>query len=682
MKKILFLLIAMAAAAVSLMAQTPQKIVPPSIAILMPEKVEMDDFCKMYGGQAIKTDSADSKYFNKEQMLREGNTEKLINQFEVTNNKTLAERQLGITAIFLEKMINGMTYTASKEKIGQGKVELIDQILPQNLSAQHNFAVKNGVRFVLNPKKYIFKGSKKEVRQSIELVLYDTVLRKNIAVKTLSIDEDYNNVFTLNMFEKTNKKIQMNSEAVFLKLPMDILELIMANTLLTPKDMKSIKNTQKAQKAKIDSLYTAQPNPEIVALAMPLLEEDYKEDLELQAKGNYERITKPLSKNFYGTFFNEDKTKFIAFFAQNIMEEDTDYKGKLFGRVVTRTGPSLEGQYFVGIYKNKKWYIEKISKFHYPEDKKKECLVWKKDDFLREMKSFFNEKNEPNPGFWQKEEFKTMQDVQKGLADRIIYEEQEDAKYNRAENIKQQQKMLKQFENQLELLRTGTKIKQNRYSDNPAEGMTDTIGLKEQIEYTKDGLIRLENNEDKSSPYSMVKNLQEESAFYQDQYPEGYELVVKMQLDSIKREIDDFEDDLRDKEVRPFLQKMLRQRPDLYQDTKDWQTGFDDNRNFLSNKKHYFIATTQVFGERKVGGVYKHHYLLLDIQTKKWYEWTYPETNKPSIPAKEQWRANAVFEQLAKWNDNYPMLNDPAFWANYVLKQNDGAYLYLKPIAD
>jgi hypothetical protein len=28
------------------------------------------------------------------------------------------------------------------------------------------------------------------------------------------------------------------------------------------------------------------------------------------------------------------------------------------------------------------------------------------------------------------------------------------------------------------------------------------------------------------------------------------------------------------------------------------------------------------------------------------------------------------------------MLNDPAFWANYVLKQNNDAYLYLKPIAD
>jgi hypothetical protein len=682
MKKIFFLLIAIVVANVSLMAQTPQKIIAPTIAIVMPAQVEMNEFGKMYSGQAIKTDSTDEEPFDKAKMLKEGNTEKLIRQFEIANHKTIAERQLGISAIFLEKMLNGMTNTSTNEKIGQGKVELIDQILPQNLAAQHDFAVKNGVRYVLNPKKYIFKGNKKEIKQSIELVLYDTILRKNIVVKTLSLDKDYKNIFTMNLFEKTNKKIRINSEIVFLKLPMDILELIVANTLLTPKDIENVQKDQKSQQSHIDSSYTAQPNPEIVALAMPLLERDYQKDLKLQAKGNYERITKPLSENFYGTFFNADKTKFIAYFAQNIMLQDRDYKGKLLGKTVTRTGPVLEGQYFVGIYKNKKWYIEKNSKFQYTEDKKKECLVRKKNDFIREVKEFFNKNGELSPKFWQKEAFKTMKDVQKEIEIKIEEAEAEDAKYSRAEDIKQQKQMLQQFENKLESLRTGKKDTQNRYEYSVADGMMDTTQLKEQIEFTKENITNLENNKDKSNPYSRTRSLQEERDFYQDQYPEGYELVMKIQLDSIKKEISNFENNLQDTEIEPFLERIAQKRPDLYQKTDDWEINKNRFNGFLSNKKYYFLTTTQVVGERKVGCVFKHHYLFLDIETKKWYEWTYPQTNKLQIPENEQWCANAAFEHLAKWNHNYPTLSDPAFWINYVLKQDDGRYLYLKLISE
>jgi hypothetical protein len=681
MKKILFLLIAMAATAVSLMAQTPQKIVPPSIAILMPEKVEMDDFGRKTSENLIKSIQNDSFLLKSKADFDGKDSIFIVYQLNMAESKTIAEYHLRSAAIMLEAMLDGATFNDTNEKVGKSKVVLIDQTLPQNLSAQHDCAVKNGVRYVLNPKKFTLKGSEKDLKQSMELVLYDTLLRKNIAVKTLNLNE-YNYNFLMGGVNQTIKEpISIDYNTLSTKIQFDILDMIISNAVYNEKEVKGIKKQQKSNESKIDALYTAQPNPEIVALAMPLLEKAYEKDLKRQAKGNAWCIAKPLSENFYGTFFNQDKTKFIAFFAQNVMRENRYYTDNELSEA-TRTGPFLQGEYFVGIYKNKKWYIKNTSEFNYEVDKKKEYLALKKEEFVRKMKGILNEKGEINASFWQKEEFRTMKDKIKEVEEEIEKSRQEDKKYSRAKDIKGQKKMLQQYEAQLEALKTGKTIRQNPYEDNPAERMTDTTQLKEQIAYTKERILIKENDTDTSNPYSMTKYQEDKRTFYLDQYPEGDELVMKMQLDSIKKEIDDFEDALQDTSVKPLLQQLVQKRPDLYQNSDNWEVNKNRFSVSLTNKKHYFVTTTEVIGERKRGGVFKHHYLLLDIQTKKWYEWTYPETNKPSIPEKEQWRANAVFEQLAKWNDNYPMLNDPTFWANYVLKQDDGAYLYLKPIPD
>jgi hypothetical protein len=694
MKNNLFLLIAMTFITVSLMAQTPKKIVAPSIAILMPEKVEVDAACEKITKKPAYIILAINPNDTTEEELDTLDMNYAVNKAY----KASEQRAKPIMDKILKKPIPGFLLGSIAIAIQESiftleghKVVFMDTILSADLEIERQFARKNKVRFILNPQKFSANKQGEYPNISLGMILYDSLTHKNSVIENINSNDKHTNVFTQHYIRSGICRPRGDFMADFLCHSERVLSIttdtIMYKMFYDDKIVQAKINLQQMKIAKTDSLFKAKPDPKILELLMPVIESEYQNHVSRYKNidGSPSNIEHYTEKDCYNASFNADKTKFIAFFTLTQKEpdysEETPRRSRSSNFVVADKTPSafarkrkvsenqkmidvISPRIYTGIFENGKWYIGNGNNFNMALVEKDLLSVQKQEFFGNTVGLLQDTSLAMNPEFWYKNRFRSMQGKIAELAQQIKDEERNDAFAEKQYSPDYIQK---------EIDKITAKLK-------TPEGKRGKNMLKQNLKFYKKQLEEIKKQPKYEPMLGRADRFQEEYTFYKNEYPKGYELVMKMQLDSIKNEINNLENILEDTEIEPFLAKLKQKRPDLYQEADNWDLSTSSSHSILSNKKHYFLTTTEVIGERKRGGVFKHHYLLLDIENKKWYEWTYPETNKPNIPAKDQWRADAVFEQLAKWNHYYPTLSDADFWANYVLKQADGKYLHLKPV--
>lgn len=662
MKKNITITIAFCAAASVLFAQTERKIVLPTIAVVLPAKVEMDNFCTKMSAKTMSS-------------IREHDTmqydlDTILNRESFYFSEKVAKpiRSVVVKKDFPAVSIGGIAMEIQEQlwKMGQQRVILKDTILGADTNALYQFAKQQAVRYVLQPHFFTMQKGKDRALMTVEYSLYDTLVHQNIILNTKTEAADAHKMMILgaDLYNRCESKyvkgFEDKSVCYMGRLARTVADSVLCRALNNDALIKQKIDLFYLKKAKMEALRQAKPDERVFPIVLPFLEEHYNSEIAFFKRviNHKPRMIPHYSaKDCHTAFFNADKTKFVALFATNIMIKQMDYtdnKEKMMRAVAV----SL----CAGIHQNGKWYIKQSGN----------NMTHLEADFNNMIKADFDNKTAgylqdtslaENPAFWQKGDFRDMKEAIAEIEVELKDELLRDKLYSKFEAIKNMKNDLKRYGNRLNSKESKAQIKQ-------------------QIKFMTEEIADMQENPDSSRHDGHTDRLKTQRTFLQNEHPEGYELVTNLQLDSLQAEIRLLHSTLKDT-AEVFTEKLSIKRPDLYQNTEEWEINGALFKTFIGNKKYYFITTSQNKSAKNAKywqEIYEHHYLLFDIENKKWWEWTYPKNNRVAIPEREQWRSSAIFEQLAKWNGNYPMLNDPNFWANYVLKQENGSYLYLKPV--
>ncbi|MBI3718108.1 MAG: hypothetical protein HY252_05885 [Sphingobacteriales bacterium] len=130
----------------------------------------------------------------------------------------------------------------------------------------------------------------------------------------------------------------------------------------------------------------------------------------------------------------------------------------------------------------------------------------------------------------------------------------------------------------------------------------------------------------------------------------------------------------------PFIEKLQIKHPELYKECYGLY-GVDYTLIFPESKSYTII----VFQKRDANGNYTIEYFLFLNQSKKIYKWIYfnPEVTNYSFHYALEIIKN--LEKISNWNDcgflnSSWTMDDPKFWNEYVLKMQDGKFLYLEEV--
>lgn len=242
-------------------------------------------------------------------------------------------------------------------------------------------ATKHQTQFVLNfPSINTFSG-KKGKQSKIRVQLYDLEQNK------ILLDQEFSGNSENPGFEFTcnDGSFECTINNALSQALTTVISLIASNnkTLIREKELAV------ERKKILEKLFSKEPDGDITSIITT------HSDL--------------VPKGYFQGFRNEDKTKFIAFFAiENGKKEDGERNIELI--MDNESTPNLKTFVVVGIFYNNKWYI-----------KKEKIIFFEAKDFLSGKKEYFNRlqdwnyfkenTTEINPDFWETYFFKKVADV-------------------------------------------------------------------------------------------------------------------------------------------------------------------------------------------------------------------------------------------------------------------------------
>ncbi|MBX9853626.1 MAG: hypothetical protein K2X86_17925 [Cytophagaceae bacterium] len=154
-----------------------------------------------------------------------------------------------------------------------------------------------------------------------------------------------------------------------------------------------------------------------------------------------------------------------------------------------------------------------------------------------------------------------------------------------------------------------------------------------------------------------------------------YKIVAESMRKELQEKGDRFESEISEQILKPYYEKLKKNKPEEFTDYSIMYNKFTliypKDLTIVLNP----IRITNSKGEKQI------RYFVVFPDTKEVYEWIYL---KPENSESASWHyGSEIIDQLSvvtKWNFSYDSLEDKKFWDNYILKKENGTYLYLKKI--
>jgi len=129
--------------------------------------------------------------------------------------------------------------------------------------------------------------------------------------------------------------------------------------------------------------------------------------------------------------------------------------------------------------------------------------------------------------------------------------------------------------------------------------------------------------------------------------------------------------------IDPFLQRMRIRFPDRY---VNFSPVFGYYNLFYPRERSHFLLVT-ISKHREKG--YRLVWFFYEPASSMFYRWTYPPSRYSEDPYSDGEEVIDVLKDISEWNDGRFLnssrtLDDPNFWAEYVLKKEDGRFRWLE----
>lgn len=131
--------------------------------------------------------------------------------------------------------------------------------------------------------------------------------------------------------------------------------------------------------------------------------------------------------------------------------------------------------------------------------------------------------------------------------------------------------------------------------------------------------------------------------------------------------------------IDPFLQQLRIHSPDQY---VDFLPIFGNYTLLYSRERSHFLLVT-ISRHRQKG--YRLLWFFYEPMSSAFYRWTFPSIRYSERSYFDGDDVIAVLKDISEWNDwrflnSSRTLDDPNFWAEYVLKKEAGQYLWLEAV--
>jgi len=132
--------------------------------------------------------------------------------------------------------------------------------------------------------------------------------------------------------------------------------------------------------------------------------------------------------------------------------------------------------------------------------------------------------------------------------------------------------------------------------------------------------------------------------------------------------------------VKPFFERLRVRYPDEY--VKFSYRYSEDYTLLFPGHRRYFLVVAEAENER-LG--HRLAWFFFDIATETFYRWKYPQAR---YGGPHDYTPDIIddIKEISSWDDaqflgSTRTLDDNHFWQEYVLKKEDGAYIWLEPMA-
>jgi hypothetical protein len=596
--KIFFVIIIVIASSINIYAQNSINEVDnfdPTILILYPYQTQT--------GMSLLTEiNEETKYLeqNKETSIKESQEDIESSKERDENIRIMLEKKLEFVkkkdfySILPEAMEGYLQYFLF-ERFNNLLIYAVNQKSSSHIDSLSKIANEHKIQYLINfPTVNIYEKNG-VIFSEINIQLFDNIN------KSIVLDKRYTGDFQNHGFEFTcqDSSIVCTFKNVISQSLRDIFSIISTNS---PTIVQEKLLNESRTNILYEEYYTKQPSDEVLSIIIS------SKEIEIDSTAYYQSI------------FNEDKNKFISFFAVesnertleqlkgskdkhiNIISDDFSSMDKL---------PGIYAYTVKGVKYNDKWYIEKGNITYFNSD---DIEGGKFNYFCNLIKwSFFkDESTEINEEFWKVNTFDIVES-----------------------KVETNKKEIEKYQKLLEL------------NDN----------TKEEIDLYN----------------YIISDFYEEDAKNID-YLGMPKLVVNQIKEKIKTNNHQLDSVLSKNVIIPYLKKIIESNSDI--------VDFNENNiNLIYNKKReYFLIP--VLLERIDEKKEAHFYLLKVNEDKQFelYKWSYFEpfeSNNSSV-----FGLNIIdrLKTITLWNYSFNYLEDENFWNNYVLLKVNDKYQYLERI--
>lgn len=596
--KILFVILMAIASAITIYSQNSNKEVDkfdPSILVLYPYQTQT-------GMRLITEINQENKYLEqyKENSIKISHEEIESSKEREENIRIMLEKKLEFVkkkdfySILPESMEGYLQYFLF-ERFNNLLIYAINQKSSSDIDSLSKIANEHKIQYLINfPTVNIYEKNGVVISE-INIQLFDNIN------KSIVLDKKYTGDFQNHGFEFTcqDSSIVCTFKNVISQSIRDIISIISTNS---PTIVQEKLLNESRTNILYEEYYIKDPSREVLSSL------ELSKEIEIDSTAYFQSI------------FNEDKNKFISFFAVeskgrtleqlkgskdkhvNIISNDISSMDKL---------PGIYAYTVVGVKFNDKWYIEKGNITYFDSD---DIEGGKFDYFSNLIKwSFFKEEStEINEKFWEINTFDIVRS-------KVETNKREIEKY---------QKLLELADNTKEDIDLYNYIISNSYEEDAKN--IDYLGMPKLVVNQIEENIKANNH----------------------------------QLDSV----------LSKNIIIPYLKQLVERNNDII----DFN---ENNLNLIYNKKRE-VFLIPVLLKRTNEKQEANFYLLKVNEAKQFelYKWTYFEPFEPNNSSVFVLNIHDRLKKITLWNYSFNYLDDEKFWNNYVFSKVNEKYKYLERI--